>query len=155
MIDHLRIEIPKHLPRLLKYAQHFEYAIAEDLVNTTIERALNNADKFAPGTNLAAWLFTILRNVYLNECRRRNYRVLYSWDDERDFEPVAAENPERALIIKELFEMIATLPAESRILIYRMIENQSYEEIAKEFGVPIGTVKSRLSRLRLRLRENI
>ena len=134
---------------------------AEDLVQETYVRALAAADRLWEGSRIKAWLFTILRNLWFNELRRRRVDpVLYKFDDTPfDVESLAGkmQNPydilsseEDAVMVRQALER---LPSEAReVLILREYEELSYQEIAQVLGCPIGTVMSRLARARGRLR---
>ena len=136
-------------------------ADAEDLVQETYLKAFRAADRFAPGTNLRAWLFTILHNTALNRARDRA-RDTVAVDSEivdqaADAPPPggrsagAAETPEsllmRETLAPELQAAIDALPGAFRQAVWlRDVEEFSYAEIAEMLGVPIGTVMSRISR---------
>jgi len=136
-------------------------ADAEDLVQETYLKAFRSADRFEPGTNLRAWLFTILHNTALNRFRDRK-RDTVAVDSEivdraADAPSVggvsggAAETPESLLmrdtLAPELQAAIDALPEAFRQAVWlRDVEEFSYAEIAEMLGVPIGTVMSRISR---------
>ncbi len=136
-------------------------ADAEDLVQETYLKAFRSADRFQPGTNLRAWLFTILHNTALNRARDRA-RDAVSIDSEivdraADAPPPggksagAAETPESLLVREtlapELQAAIDALPAAFRQAVWlRDVEEFSYAEIAEMLSIPIGTVMSRISR---------
>lgn len=131
-------------------------ADAEDLTQETYARALGAAGRFQLGTNLKAWLFTILRNVNRNRKRDRA-RAIVVVDGEAvdrfDGTGAASETPEARLLQdaldRDLRAAIESLPhALGRTVWLRDIEELSYAEIAKRLGIPIGTVMSRLSRAR-------
>ncbi len=141
-----------HIPRLRRYARALvgERGAADDLVQDTLERALTKFHLWRPGTDLRAWLFTIMHNVHVNQVRgRREYAVL---DDEIADLPVSATQ-ELALQSRDLERAIALLPIEQReVLLLVALEDMSYDEVARTVGIPIGTVMSRLSRAREKLR---
>jgi RNA polymerase sigma-70 factor (ECF subfamily) len=130
-------------------------ADAEDLVQDTYLKALRAADRFEAGTNLRAWLFTILHNTARNRARDRARAglVVDSEAAERaaDTLPVAADTPETLLLgqvlAPDLQAAIDALPAAFRDAIWlREVEELTYAEIAEVLQVPVGTVMSRLSR---------
>ncbi len=143
-------------------------ADAEDLVQETYLKAFRAADRFEPGTNLRAWLFTILHNTALNRARDRA-RDTVAVDSEfvdraADAPPPggasagAAETPESLLLrdtlAPELQAAIDALPEAFRQAVWlRDVEEFSYAEIAKMLSIPIGTVMSRISRGRHLLYE--
>src|SRR6185503_2750215 len=141
-------------------------ADAEDLVQDTMVRALRFRDRFEPGTNLRAWLYTILHNTWRNRIRD-TAREATDVDSERIEElasradgPAELETPERVLIRStmdaDLKEALDDLPDAFRQAVWlRDVEEFSYAEIAKMLDVPIGTVMSRISRGRRQLYEKL
>jgi RNA polymerase sigma-70 factor, ECF subfamily len=124
---------------------------ADDLVQETLAKAIANRDKYRPGTNLHAWLVTILRNQYYSEGRRR-------WREVSDAEGIHAarltQKPghDSHLEMREFLGALQALPPDQReALILVGASGLSYEEAAAVIGTRIGTVKSRVSRARTRL----
>jgi RNA polymerase sigma-70 factor, ECF subfamily len=140
------------IPRLRRYARALagDRAAADDLVQDTLERAWAKLHLYRRGTDLRAWLFTVMHNVHVN--RVRATRVTDSLDDEMP--ELAQRAPQGdALLVRDLDRSIARLPAEQRaVLLLVTLEDMSYDEVARALGVPIGTVMSRLSRAREKLR---
>jgi RNA polymerase sigma-70 factor (ECF subfamily) len=125
-------------------------ASADDLVQDTLERAWAKLHLYRRGTDLRAWLFTVMHNVHVNKVR--SSRPTDTLDDEM---PELALRPPQAdaLLVRDLDRAIALLPAEQRaVLLLVTLEDLSYEEVARTLGIPIGTVMSRLSRAREKLR---
>ena len=160
----LAMDLGEYLDALYSYAlvlsrNHTE---AEDLVQETCLRALRAMGRLRSDSNIKSWLFTILRNIWLNQLRkRRTAPPLVELDvDERSSE-VAVEksrDPHGILISKlehqQVRDAILQLPEEFReIVLLREYEELSYEEIAAVLGCPQGTVMSRLARARDRLRS--
>jgi RNA polymerase sigma-70 factor (ECF subfamily) len=126
---------------------------ADDLVQETVARALANSDKFTPGTNLHAWLVTILRNHFYSEGRRRGREVE---DADGVLAGRLAELPsqESHLEMADFMRALQLVPAEQReALILIAASGFSYEDAAEICGVRVGTIKSRVSRARARLQE--
>jgi RNA polymerase sigma-70 factor, ECF subfamily len=130
-------------------------ADAEDLVQDTYLKAFRAADQFRPGTNLKAWLFTILHNTFLNRRRRAVKEPVAVEPDEIERAAAALpgepETPERLLLRKtldaDLREALDNLPGAFRQAVWlRDVEEFTYAEIATMLDVPIGTVMSRISR---------
>jgi RNA polymerase sigma-70 factor, ECF subfamily len=124
---------------------------AEDLVQDTLEKAWANRDSYQPGTNLRAWLFTILRNTFFSELRKFRREV-------EDVDGACAqalfEEPrqDHALALKELTSAIARLPhAQRRPLLLMGVYGFSQLEVAAACGCTVGTIKSRVSRGRAML----
>jgi RNA polymerase sigma-70 factor (ECF subfamily) len=138
---------------------------AEDLVQDTYVKAFRFADRFERGTNLKAWLYTILHNTWRNR-RRDASRDTVEVDSERVERaatldgPVAADTPEhillRATLDADLQAALDELPDAFREAVWlRDVEEFSYAEIAEMLGIPIGTVMSRISRGRRLLFERL
>ena len=147
--------IEQHIPRLRRYARALtgERAVADDLVQDTLERAWNKLHLWRRGSDLRAWLFTIMHNVYVNQLRSRAAHPVVSLDDEDIAVPQRAPESDR-LEIRDLDIALRKLPDEQReVLLLIALEQLSYEETARALGIPIGTVMSRLSRARERLRR--
>ena len=140
------------IPRLRRYARALvgDRATADDLVQDTLERAWAKLHFYRRGTDLRAWLFTVMHNVHVN--RVRASRVTDTLDDEM---PELAQRPAQgdALLVRDLDRAITRLPDEQRaVLLLVTLEEMSYEQVARTLGIPIGTVMSRLSRAREKLR---
>jgi RNA polymerase sigma factor (sigma-70 family) len=140
------------IPRLRRYARALvgDRATADDLVQDTLERAWAKLHLYRRGTDLRAWLFTVMHNVHVN--RVRATRTADTLEDEM---PELAQRPSQgdALLVRDLERSIARLPAEQRaVLLLVTLEDMSYEEVARTLAIPIGTVMSRLSRAREKLR---
>ncbi|MBY0297182.1 MAG: sigma-70 family RNA polymerase sigma factor [Methylobacterium sp.] len=128
-------------------------ARADDLVQDTILRAWQNQHRFQPGTNLNAWLFTILRNAFYSEQRKR-MREVQDEDGSYAARLFTAPDQGHRLDVQDLRAGLAKLPHDQReALILVGAEGLSYEEVAQICGVAIGTIKSRVNRARNRLAE--
>lgn len=148
----LIVSLTEQIPHLRRYAmvlcRHRDQA--DDLVQEALLRAIDHLDQFRVGTNLRAWLFTILRNAHLNNCRR-NQRYGVTSIDER---PAAFEQPSPSaqadvVALKQLERCLLNIPAEQReALLLVVVEGMTYEEAAEVMEVPIGTIRSRVSRAR-------
>ena len=138
-------------------------AEAEDIVQEAFLRAFRSFDRFNPGTNCRAWLFTILRNVFLNRVRSRGREVLEA--ETAGFDQAAVSvatpgelNPEeqflQTMLHGDIDRALGTLPLSFREAVVLVdIEGLTYREVADVLGCPIGTVMSRLSRGRALLRR--
>ena len=126
---------------------------ADDLVQETLLRALANIDFFQPGTNMSAWLFTILRNHFRSEYRKRRREVE---DTDGHHAELLKSQPEQYghVEFREFREALAQLPSDQReALILVGASGFSYEEAAGICGCAVGTIKSRVNRARTRLAE--
>ena len=140
------------IPRLRRYARALvgDRATADDLVQDTLERALAKLHLYRRGTDLRAWLFTVMHNVHVN--RMRATRPTDMLEDEM---PELAQRPAQGdgLLVRDLERAVARLPSDQRaVLLLVTLEEMSYEEVARALAIPIGTVMSRLSRAREKLR---
>ena len=147
-------QVMLHLPRLRRYARALtgERAAADDLVQDTLERACNKLHLWRRGSDLRAWLFTIMHNVFVNQVRGRAVLPLVPLNDEIMEVPARMAQSDR-LEIRDLDAALAQLPDEQReVLLLVGLEQLSYDETAKVLRIPIGTVMSRLWRARERLR---
>jgi RNA polymerase sigma-70 factor (ECF subfamily) len=125
---------------------------ADDLVHDTIVRALTAAHQFQPGTNLKGWLFTILRNQFYNDVRQN--KPLLSLNLPKTTEPSIPASQESRLEFDDFRRAFRQLSADKReVLILVGASGLSYEETAKVCGCAVGTIKSRVSRARLDLRN--
>ncbi|MBO6894095.1 MAG: RNA polymerase sigma factor [Roseibium sp.] len=129
---------------------------ADDLVQTTCERAIRSLDQFDPATRLDSWMFRILQNLYLNSLRdsanRSRLFDLAMMDFEESYD--GAKAAASSLELKKVQSFIGQLDEDNRqVLLKIAVEGRSYKDVAEELGVPIGTVTSRLARARLKLRE--
>ena len=151
----LRDELLKTLPHLRAFAISLSGSIdrADDLVQETLVRALANVDRFQPGTCLQAWLFTILRNLFHTEFRKRR-REVEDPDGLMASRLSVMPNQNGRLEFQDLRVALAKLPADQReALLLVSAEGFSYEETAQITGAQLGTIKSRVNRARTRLAE--
>ena len=133
---------------------------AKDLYQETAFRAMTNREKFRPGTNFKAWLFTIMKNIFINNYRRRvkrnsildtkeNLNYLNSaWDS-------VGNKAETEIFMRELREMIAELDETLRTPFLLHYRGFKYQEIADQLGAPLGTIKSRIFFARKELKSRI
>jgi RNA polymerase sigma-70 factor (ECF subfamily) len=150
-----RDELVDHLPAMRAFAMSLTHnsAMADDLVQDAVVKAWSNFDKFKPGTNLRAWLFTILRNTYYSLYRKRRREVE---DPDGVMAGQISEKPEHDghLTMTDFREAFAKLTDEQReVLVLVGAEGFSYEDAAEMCGCAVGTIKSRTNRARKRLAE--
>lgn len=146
--------IEQEIPRLRRFARAMvrDATLADDLVQECLERSLSRLHLWRPGTNLRAWLFTILRNLHINGIRRR--QTVVDIDDEAQASIGAAPGSQMArLELRDLRRALQLLPNEQREVVLLIgLEGISYGEAAEILKISIGTIKSRLSRGRRALR---
>ncbi len=126
---------------------------ADDLVQETLLRAIANIDSFQPGTNMSAWMFTILRNLFRSEYRKRRREVE---DTDGSYAESLKSHPEQAsrLEFQEFRTALAKLPPDQReALVLVGASGFSYEEAAAICECAVGTIKSRVNRARTRLAD--
>ena len=131
---------------------------ASDLVQETFLKALRYKDKFQEQTNLKAWLYTIMKNTFINNYRKAvKANILLDNTDENYFIDLSktsqVETPEQNLAVKEIISKINALSDEYRIPFQMHYNGFKYKEIADKLGLPIGTIKSRIFLARQKLSE--
>jgi RNA polymerase sigma-70 factor, ECF subfamily len=148
--------IEAEIPRLRRYARYLarEADRADDLVQECLMRAIAKIDSWTPGTNLRAWLFVILRNCHINEVRRGQRTSLFG-EMSSDYDVVPSPASQEAHIsLLEVRDAYLNLSEEHReVLLLVAIEGLQYEEAAAILDIPVGTIRSRLSRARQTLRD--
>ena len=152
MSDHDGL-IAEQIPRLRRYARALtgDRAAADDLVQDTLERALSRFHLWRRGSDLRAWLFTIMHNIFVNQVRAR-MRYPHQALDEPTADALQYREPDWS-DLKDIGDALARLPVEQRTVVLLVgLEQFTYDEAARVLEVPIGTVMSRLSRARERMR---
>jgi len=144
-----------HLRRFARYLAR-DADLADDLVQDCLMRAIENLEKWRPGTNLRAWLFVIIRNLFLNKKRRQKLeRTLFASSGSVP-ETATPSCQESNLALKETEEALCELSGNHReVLLLVAVEGLSYEEAAGITNVSVGTIKSRVSRARSALKAKI
>jgi RNA polymerase sigma-70 factor, ECF subfamily len=148
--------IETEIPRLRRYARYLarDADRADDLVQECLTRAIAKVDSWTPGTNLRAWLFVILRNCHINEVRRgQRTSLVGEMSSDYDIVPTPASQ-EAHISLLEVRDAYLNLSEEHReVLLLVAIEGLQYEEAAAILEIPVGTIRSRLSRARQALRD--
>lgn len=153
-MDDFGAQVSAVIPRLRRYARALtgDTLAADDLVQDTLERALAKRHLWRPGSDLRAWMFTIMHNVFVNQRRARNAEATVTLEDEANEVPARTSTVD-LLEVGEIDGAIRQLPIEQReVLLLVALEQLSYEETAQALGIPLGTVMSRLHRARERVR---
>lgn len=149
-------DLAAHIPRLRRYARALtgDRFQADDLVQDTLERALGKFFLWRKTGRLESWLLTIMHNVFINQIKTRTRRPPETVLDEMTIEPATRGGQSDQLEVRDLDSALNHLPIEQReVLLLVALEELSYEETAKILDIPVGTVMSRLSRARERLRQ--
>ena len=155
--DEMRELLLGAIPALRAFAFSLTYDLdrSDDLVQDTLVRAWTKADSFTRGTNLTAWLFTILRNLFYSEQRKRK-REVEDADGAHAARLTSLPEQEIRVEMREFQEALDGLPLSQReALVLVGAQNFTYEEAAEICGVAVGTMKSRVSRARVRLIETL
>jgi len=151
------------IPRLRRYARVLtgDASRADDLVQETLARGWEKRRLWAAGTDLRAWLFTIMHNVFVNQraaAVREAQNVSLDGDGESGAAwqlPVRAPQQTHVELIEVLRELSRLPPDQREVLMLAAVEEMRYEEIAAVLSIPVGTVMSRLSRAREKLRRTV
>lgn len=159
------VEFQDRLNQLSSVLNTFAYNLtknvedAKDLFQETAFRALSNRDKFRPGTNFKAWLFTIMKNIFINNYRKKmkSNTIQDSTDNMYYINAggMVSNQAESNIMMSELQRMIHSLDETLRIPFVMHYEGHKYQEIADTLDLPLGTVKSRIFFARKELKEMI
>ena len=148
------IELIACIPGLRRYARALVggRSDADDLVQDTVERAWNHIADWRRDGDMRAWLFGIMHNLHVDMLRSRRLHTTALDDDTPH--PAQADNHTAALEVRDMQTALNLLPAEQReVLLLVGLEGMTYDQVAGALGLPLGTVMSRLSRGRERLRR--
>jgi RNA polymerase sigma-70 factor (ECF subfamily) len=131
---------------------------AEDLYQDTAVRIITNADKYNPGTNFKAWAVTIMRNIFINNYRKKVRRNLIIDQTPNNYylnsgDQLVDNSGETNVTFNELMALVDTLPEDFKVPFMMAYEGFKYEEIAEELGSPLGTIKSRIFFARKKLQK--
>ena len=130
---------------------------AEDLIQETIVRALTNEDKFQEGTNIKAWLFTIMKNIFINDYRKKSKRntVIDTTDNlyYLNASTTISNAGERAFVMNDIRNALMKISNELRVPFLMHYKGYKYHEIAEQLNLPLGTVKSRIFFARKELKD--
>jgi RNA polymerase sigma-70 factor, ECF subfamily len=149
-------EIEAEIPRLRRYARALtrDLVAADDLVQDCLTRALGRLHLWQEGTDLRAWLFTVLHNQYVSHIRRKVREGTAVGLSEREPLLTHAAQQGKRLELRDLERAIAKLPDIQRSVVLLVgLEGMDYEQVARVLGVPVGTIRSRLARARGALRR--
>jgi RNA polymerase sigma-70 factor, ECF subfamily len=150
-------QVIAELPFLRRFARSLcgDAALADDLVQDCVERAISKLHLYDPARPLRAWMFAILRNIFISGLRQKSRLPMSKTiEDLREGEDAQAPDQEVRMSIALIERALDELPAQQReVLILVSLEELSYRETADIIGVPIGTVMSRLSRARSQLQS--
>jgi RNA polymerase sigma-70 factor (ECF subfamily) len=146
--------IEQEIPRLRRYGMFLarDPEKADDLVQECLVRAIDNIDKFQPGTNIRSWLMTILHNIFVNETKKR--RPLLTQDGVIERATPIEGGQEARHEMRDVQRAFESLSWQHRQIIWFIcVEQMDYNEVARQLDVPVGTVRSRLCRAREHLKR--
>ncbi len=131
---------------------------AEDLYQDTALRIITNADKYKPGTNFKAWAVTIMRNIFINNYRKKVRRNMIIDQTPNNYylnsgDKTVENGGESNVAYGELIKMVNALPEDFRTPFLMAYQGYKYEEIAEQLGSPLGTIKSRIFFARKKLQR--
>lgn len=148
--------VVEQIPRLRRYARALtgNWTSADDLVQDTLARAMSRRHLWVRRKSVRPWLFTLMHNLYVNDVEKRARRPTTVAAHDEDPRVAVNGHQEAALLLRDLDRSLDALPEEQREVVLLVgLEQLSYKETARVLGIPAGTVMSRLSRGRERLRE--
>ena len=156
MQSNLRQELTGMIPHLRAFARSLtggDRDLADDMVQETLVKAMQAEAQFQAGTNLRAWMFTILRNTFCSHVGKKRHKVECHSDDLERLAWIAAPQEGRMEVIafRRAFKQLS--PAHREVLVLSIIQGHSYEAIGAICGCEVGTVKSRVNRARAQLKS--
>lgn len=160
------LEFDSKFNQLSKLLQSFAYNLtknmedSKDLFQETAFRAMTNREKFRPGTNFKAWLFTIMKNIFINNYRKKvkANTIMDATDNQYFINSSSTLIPNRAdsqIMMQELSRMIGELDDSIQVPFMMHFQGYKYQEIADDLALPLGTVKSRIFFARKELKDKI
>ena len=148
--------------RILRFAYKLttDREEANDLLQETSLKALDNEDKYTPDTNFKGWMYTIMRNIFINNYRKvvRDQTFVDKTDNLYHLnlpQDAGFESTERTYDLKEMHRVVNALPKEYRVPFAMHVSGFKYREIAEKLNLPLGTVKSRIFFTRQKLQEEL
>ncbi len=157
MNQDFRKQLTNELPYLRRFARALcaDASLADDLVQDCAERALSRSNLYDPARPLRAWLFAILRNIFISGLRTSSrLHIVKDLDELHNGEDAVRPEQETNMALGQITKALDLLPPHQReILVLVSLEEMSYRETAEIIGAPIGTVMSRLSRARAQMQQ--
>ena len=154
--------VESHISSLNKNALKFTKNLedANDLVQDTLVKAIRFYKKYEKGTNLTGWLFVIMKNTFLNKCKKEaRKRALIVQDEEISSVNLLYSSDHNkspgAMIVEDVRKALETIPIVNRVPFVRYVEGYKYQEIAEQLNIPLGTVKTRIHEARLLLKKKL
>ncbi|MGY3055702.1 RNA polymerase sigma factor (sigma-70 family) [Pedobacter sp. UYEF25] len=154
--------IKDHISALTRNALKFTRDLedADDLVQDTMVKAIRFYKSYEPGTNITGWLFVIMKNTFINNCRKEaRKRALMVQEDEISSANLlySAERNKAtgSMVMEDINKVLGLIPEVNRIPFIRYVEGYKYHEIAEEQQIPLGTVKTRIHEARVMLKKQL
>lgn len=154
--------IVQHTPALENFTRRFtnNYEESQDLVQETILKALTYRDKFKPNTNLKGWLYTIMKNTFINNYRKvQRSKTMYDTTESLYYLNVedghTFSSPEKTSIYNDIWDIVEDIRPEYLEPFKMHTEGFKYEEIADTLEIPIGTVKNRIFHARKEIQKRL
>lgn len=153
--------IGNHSGSLKSFAYNFTKNVedAEDLLQDTLLKAIRYKDNFQDGTNFKGWLFTIMRNIFINNYKRKKLQKTINDGTDNQFYlnygKISEDTVSSRINEKDINKAITQLPYEFRTPFQLFVDGYHYDEIADSMGIPMGTVKSRIFHARKKLSEEL
>ena len=160
------LEFDNSFNKMATLLQSFAYNLtknsedSKDLFQETAFRAMTNRDKFSDGTNFKAWLFTIMKNIFINNYRKKikANTIIDGTDNQYYINSMSVSNPNMAesdIMMQELNKMVVELDSSVQVPFVMHYQGYKYQEIADDLKLPLGTVKSRIFFARKELKDKI
>lgn len=157
--DGFRAELVQLLPQLRRFAVSLTRNLADgdDLVQAVCERAITRRDLYTPGEPLQRWLYTMMRNLWISEIRKQKVRMGEGQEDAAESAALSTDTGGFSVTAgNQVMDMVLSLPEGlASVLLLVSVEGHSYREAAEILNIPIGTVMSRMSTARQRLKARL
>lgn len=138
-----------------------DYDEIQDLVQETFARALKHMDNFFKNPNIVSWLFVIMRNIYINQYRHRQYRRTYEqysasqYRQMSFYEPFTEDNLDKKFVLQDIQKLLSDMPDNYQEMFTNYINGYKYRELADIYDIPEGTIKSRIHFIRKNIQRKM
>lgn len=138
-----------------------DYDEIQDLVQETFARALKHMDNFFKNPNIVSWLFVIMRNIYINQYRHRQYRRTYEQYSASKYrqmsfsEPFTEDNLDKKFVLQDIQKLLSDMPDNYQEMFTNYINGYKYRELADIYDIPEGTIKSRIHFIRKNIQRKM
>ena len=156
------INLVDELTKLQPFLYRFAYLLtkdneaAKDLLQDTLLKTLEHKERFIKNTNLGAWMFTVMKNTFINDYRKHLLtKKLVCRIDELISEPCIIDGTDANYDLEWINKVIAEMSKGNRIIFGLYLSNYQYDEIAKKLNIPLGTVKSQIHNIKISLKKQL